>query len=69
MLPSAPRQPAPPQSIAIDTVQDLVPPASMSGDTVANSENTQMTHPGAGGMAERLVSYSQKIITSIGYVC
>lgn len=63
------RQITPPQSIAIDTEEELLPPACISGDINFKSENTQITRPSTGGMAERLVSYSQKLISSIGYVC
>lgn len=69
VLPSAPPQLTPPQSIATHAVQGRVPPASMGGNTDVNSENTQFPQARTGAMAQRLVSYSQKIISSIGYVC
>ncbi|KAH0825968.1 hypothetical protein J3R83DRAFT_7563 [Lanmaoa asiatica] len=62
--PSAAHQLDPPQSVATDTEKELVPSACISG---SKSENTQITpHPGTDGMAGRLVSYSQRLISSIG---
>lgn len=65
--PSAARQPTPPQSIRAEEV--LVPPACMSGDIDSNPESTQITQLGTSGLGDRLVSYGQKLISSIGYVC
>ncbi|KAI9566305.1 hypothetical protein HD554DRAFT_1178283 [Boletus coccyginus] len=65
--PCAAPQPTPaPQSIAINAEEALVPPACIGGDIDSTPENTQITHPSAVGLADRLVSYSQKLISSIG---
>ncbi|KAF8435823.1 hypothetical protein L210DRAFT_851462 [Boletus edulis BED1] len=62
--PSAARQPISRQYIAAE--KELVPPACISGDIDSKPEKTQITHPSTSGLAERLVSYSQKLISSIG---
>ena len=62
------RQPDLTQPITIDALQGLVLPAKSNGDADTGSKNTQIIHPGTGGLAERLVSYSQRLISSIGYV-
>ncbi|KIJ66572.1 hypothetical protein HYDPIDRAFT_26908 [Hydnomerulius pinastri MD-312] len=59
-------QPSTPQSMVIDTEELLVPPATMNDDISMTADNTQITRSSTGGVAERLVSYSQKLISSIG---
>ncbi|KAF8838696.1 hypothetical protein BDN67DRAFT_63539 [Paxillus ammoniavirescens] len=55
-----------PQSGDIDAEEQLVPPASMNDDIRMPADNHSIT---PSRMAERLVSYSQKLMSSIGYVC
>ncbi|KIJ04338.1 hypothetical protein PAXINDRAFT_183178, partial [Paxillus involutus ATCC 200175] len=54
-----------PQSGDIDAEEQLVPPASMNDDIRMPADNHSIT-PTTSRMAERLVSYSQKLISSIG---
>ncbi|KAF9218551.1 hypothetical protein BS17DRAFT_526590 [Gyrodon lividus] len=54
------------QSTDIDTEKQLVPPASTDDDIRKPADNTQITLSSTSAMAERLVSYSQKLISSIG---
>ncbi|KIK97718.1 hypothetical protein PAXRUDRAFT_135729 [Paxillus rubicundulus Ve08.2h10] len=54
-----------PQSGDIDAQGQLVPPASMNDDINMPADNHSIT-PTTSRMAERLVSYSQKLISSIG---
>ena len=52
-------------STAIDA-EYQVPPAGVNIDNTVTSNTSRLS---TGGMTERLVSYSQKLMSSIGYVC
>lgn len=53
------------ENVTIDA-EFQVPPAGMSGDNHMVSNTSQGV---TGRVAERLVSYSQKLMSSIRYVC
>ncbi|KAH7923783.1 hypothetical protein BV22DRAFT_1130357 [Leucogyrophana mollusca] len=46
--------------------EDIVPPVNVVADTSFGSDANQSTRLSTGGVAERLVLYSQKLISSIG---
>jgi len=54
-------------STAIDA-EHQVPPAGVNIDNTVTSDTSQNARLSTGGMTERLVSYSQKFMSSIGYV-